>query len=433
MDFKELARDFGTPLYIYDFGRIQANLESYRKAFFGHKHMICYALKANSNLSILSLIAYLGGGAECVSIGEVKRALRAGIQPYKIIFSGVGKSDEEIYEALKLNILFLNVESENELFRIEDIASKNGLLARISLRINPDIDSKTHPYIATGIFDSKFGVDIQTAKRLYLYAHKSRVLHPIGIHFHIGSQLMELSPIVDSANKVAGLARELMATGLDLRFFDVGGGVGIPYRDEEKICLAEYAKSINLALNGLDLTIICEPGRSVVGECGYLLTRVIAHKRNDKKRFVIVDAGMNDLLRPSLYGSFHNPIHIRVSQDKNQYEDQNQVPGVLQKTDVVGPICESGDFLAKDILMGEVTNGDLIVFENAGAYGYSMSSNYNTRPRVCEVGLIDNVAYIIKDREDIESLMKNESDILLNIKEIIKRSSEFSDDKRLAG
>ncbi len=401
LDFHALARRFSTPLYVYDFDKIKANFLAYKDAFSARKSLICYALKANPNLFILRQIADLDGGADCVSIGEIRRALLAGIKPYRIIFSGVGKTNEEIKEALKLGILFLNVESRQELLRIERIARKLNLTARISIRVNPDIDAKTHPYISTGLSENKFGVDINEAKELYLYAYKSPDLAPIAIHFHIGSQLMELEPILESARKIAHLARSLLALGMDLRFFDVGGGIGIAYEGETPLCLQDYAQGILQALSGLDLTIICEPGRSIVGDSGILLVSVIGEKRHQHKRFVIVDGAMNDLIRPSLYQAHHEAILVGQERAAD-----------LMPTDIVGPICESGDFLAKNIPFPACREGDLIIFKNTGAYGYSMSSNYNSRPKSAEVGLLNQQAILIKPRQSLQDLYKDEQELL---------------------
>ncbi|RDU71538.1 diaminopimelate decarboxylase [Helicobacter anseris] len=399
IDFKKLAQEYQTPLYVYDLEKIQEKFKAYKNAFSGRKSLICYALKANSNLSVVHQIAELEGGADCVSIGEVKRAILAGIKPYRIIFSGVGKGDEEIKEALELDILFLNVESYQELLRIEAIAKDMQKPSRISIRVNPNIDPKTHPYISTGLSENKFGVELEEAKKMYLYAHKSEFLQPIGVHFHIGSQLTELEPIAQSAQKIAEFTRSLIALGLDIRFFDVGGGIGICYAQEKVIDLYDYAQSILAALGGLDVTIICEPGRSIVGESGYLVTKVLYEKYTNKKRFVIVDGAMNDLLRPSLYDAYH-----RVWFQEKQEE--------LFQADIVGPICESGDFLAKNARLPKMQSGDLIVFENAGAYGYSMSSNYNTRMRCAEVGIKNNQTYLLKSREKFEDVVADELDNL---------------------
>lgn len=398
-----LARTHGTPLYVYDMRAIEQNFRSFKQAFSARKSLICYALKANANLSILKLLAELGSGADCVSINEVKRALLAGIPRYKIIFSGVGKRDDEIEEALREDILFLNVESDEELKRIESIAARllvpESKRARISIRVNPNINPKTHPYISTGLHENKFGVDIESAKQMYLYAHKSSALEPVGIHFHIGSQLTELAPLHEASEKVATLARSLMALGINLRFFDIGGGLGISYENETPIALYDYAQSILSTLSGCDWTIICEPGRRIVGECGLLLTRVIGQKRTSKKRFVIVDAGMNDLMRPALYGAVHQPILLdsgmeskgvdsgRESKGAESSEPESKGVDSLSPADIVGPVCESSDVFCRDFMLPELQSGALIGFDNAGAYGHSMSSSYNARARPAEVGI----------------------------------------------
>lgn len=398
MDFSSLAREYGTPLYVYDFDHIKARFLALKEAFAGRKSLIAYALKANSNLSVVQHLGRLESGADCVSIGEVKRALKAGIPAYKVIFSGVGKRDDEIIEALECDILMLNVESEAELLRIEALAQKLGKVARISIRVNPNIDPKTHPYISTGLSENKFGVDIESAKKLYIHAHKSDSLQPIGIHFHIGSQLTELEPILESARKVADLTRSLLALKIEIKFFDVGGGLGIRYKDETLINLYDYAQGILSALHGLDVTIVCEPGRFLVGEAGYFLTRVLYEKQSQKKRFVIVDGAMNDLLRPSLYSAYHEASALKS--------------GEATPADIVGPVCESGDWLAKEALLPPLESGDLVVIKGAGAYGFSMSSQYNSRPRAAEVALESGESRLIRERESVESLWENELKLL---------------------
>lgn len=436
----ELARTHGTPLYVYNMDKIAQNFLDFKQAFSGRKSLICYALKANSNLSILRLLAELGSGADCVSIGEVKRALLAGIPRYKIIFSGVGKRDDEIEEALKEGILFLNVESFEELKRIESIAKSladshananpESINARISIRVNPNIDAKTHPYISTGLHENKFGVDIDTAKQMYLYAHKSSILEPVGIHFHIGSQLTELSPLIEASHKIAQLARSLVALGISLRFFDIGGGLGICYESETPIALYDYAQGILGTLSGCDWTIICEPGRRIVGECGVLLTQVIGQKRTNQKRFVIVDAGMNDLMRPALYGAFHQPILLSGDSKsfKSSAESINTDSGGLDSpaesnttapttpADIVGPVCESSDVFCRDFALPEMQGGEIIGFSNAGAYGYSMSSTYNARSRPAEVGIYADKhgvhTKLLRRRESFTQSVQNELEAL---------------------
>lgn len=422
---KALANTYGTPLYVYDMEKIKANFLAFKTAFGGRKSLICYALKANSNLSILRLLAHLGSGADCVSIGEVKRALIAGIPKYKIIFSGVGKRDEEIQEALNLDILLLNVESYEELLRIEAQSklhftkntNKSTNKARISIRVNPNIDAKTHPYISTGLHENKFGVDIETAKKMYLYAHKSPFLDPIGIHFHIGSQLTDLTPIIQSAQKIAELARSLVALGIELRFFDVGGGLGICYEDEVPISLYEYAQGILGTLSGCDWTIICEPGRRIVGDSGVLLTRVVGEKITSNKRFVIVDGGMNDLMRPALYEAFHRPKLIQETQgikdilesglDSSKYDAPQQT-----LADIVGPVCESSDVFCKDIPLPSLNSESLIGFLNVGAYGFSMANSYNARLRPAEVGIYPNGACLLRARENFCASIREEQSAL---------------------
>jgi len=395
IDFKQLADKYDTPLYVYDFGHISERYEELKKAFSGRKSLISYAVKANSNLSVLKHLAAMGSGADCVSIGEVKRALMSGIPKYKIIFSGVGKRDDEIEEALKEDILLLNLESEAEMERVEEIAKGLGIQARISIRVNPNIDPKTHPYISTGLHENKFGVDIETAKRMYIKANNSQSLDPVGIHFHIGSQLTELEPIKEAASIVADLVRSLRAIKIDIRFFDVGGGLGIVYENEETIAPYDYAQAIFSTLHGLDMTVICEPGRFMVGNSGYFLTKVLYEKVNEGRRFVIVDGAMNDLLRPSLYNAYH-----RVEVVGKEGEES--------EADLVGPVCESGDFFAKNRPLPPTEPGDLVVVHSAGAYGFVMASNYNTRPRPAEVAIIEGREKCIRVRESFEDLVKLE-------------------------
>ena len=395
IDFKALAQKYDTPLYVYDFNHITDRYEALKKAFSGRKSLISYAVKANSNLAVVGHLAGLGAGADCVSIGEVKRALEAGVPKYKIIFSGVGKRDDEIEEALKDDILMLNLESEAEMERVEAIAERLGIQARISIRVNPNIDPKTHPYISTGLHENKFGVDLETAKRMYIKAHHSDHLDPVGIHFHIGSQLTELDPIKEASMIVADLVRSLAAIKIELKFFDVGGGLGIVYDDETTIEPYDYAQAILSTLYGLDLTIICEPGRFMVGNAGWFLTRVLYEKVNEGKRFVIVDGGMNDLLRPSLYNAYHKVEIFGKSGDETP-------------ADIVGPVCESGDFFAKNRPLPPTEHGDVVVVHSAGAYGFVMASNYNTRPRPAEVAIVDGKDRCIRQRETYNDLVRLE-------------------------
>lgn len=398
MKFSEAAQTFGTPLYLYDFDGITRQYEALKSAFKARKSIMAFAVKSNSNLSTLAHMAKLGAGADCVSIGEVKRALKAGIPKYQIIFSGVGKRDDEIEAALKEDILFINLESEAEMHRVESVAKSLGKVARISIRVNPNIDPQTHPYISTGLHENKFGVEIDSAKRMYLHVKNSAHLEAVGIHFHIGSQLTQLEPIREAAVIVADLVRSLQAVGIELKFFDVGGGLGVIYDDEIIIDPQEYAQAVLGTLTGLDLTVICEPGRYLMANNGYFITKVLYEKENNEKRFVIVDGAMNDLLRPSLYNAYH-----RVEALKE---------GETSACDIVGPVCESGDFLAKNVQLPAFEHNDLIVVHSAGAYGFTMSSNYNTRGRTAEVVQEGGNLRLIRKRESFEDLIANEVEYL---------------------
>ncbi len=397
--FQPLANTYGTPLYVYDFDAMQAQYHELKEAFRGRKSILAYAVKANSNLSVIKHFASLGAGADCVSIGEVRRALLAGVPPYKILFSGVGKRDEEIREAMISDILYINVESEAELGRVEMIAKELGKVARISIRVNPNIDPQTHPYISTGLHDNKFGVDLETAKRMYIRSKHSTALEAVGIHFHIGSQLTQLEPIYEAAVIVADLMRSLSAIDVNLKFFDIGGGVGVCYNDEVTITPYDYAQAILGALKGLDVTIISEPGRFLTANAGYFLTKVLYEKRNGEKRFVVVDGAMNDLLRPSLYKAYH------------RIEALDKV-GEESVADIVGPVCESGDFLAKATLLPMMEHNDLLVVHSAGAYGFGMGSNYNTRGRSAEIAYQNGEARMIRARETFEDLIALEREYL---------------------
>ena len=400
IDFKVLVTKYKTPLYVYDFDHMSAQYEELKSAFKGRKSIIAYAVKANSNLSVVQHFAKMGSGADCVSIGEVRRAFLAGIPSYKIIFSGVGKTDDEIREAIERDILYINVESEAELGRVELIAQELNAKARISIRVNPNIDPQTHPYISTGLHDNKFGVDLSSAKRMYIKANNSEFLDPVGIHFHIGSQLTELQPIRESAEIVADLVRSLAGINIELKFFDIGGGLGIKYKDETTIKPYDYAQAILGTLTALDLTIICEPGRFLTANAGYFISKVLYEKQNGEKKFVVVDGAMNDLLRPALYGAYHK---IEAITDSN-----NEARAV----DIVGPVCESGDFFAKNYELPELAHNDLVVVHSAGAYGFGMGSNYNTRGRSAEVALENGSDRLIRKRETFEDLIALEQEFL---------------------
>jgi diaminopimelate decarboxylase len=400
IDYKQLAQKYQTPYYVYDFDHITRQYTSLKDAFKARKSIVSYAVKANSNLSVIQHLANLGAGADCVSIGEVKRALKAGVAKYKIIFSGVGKTDDEITQALELDILMINVESLAELQRVELMAKKLNKEARISIRVNPDVDPKTHPYISTGLHENKFGVDIDTAKRMYIICKNSEFLDPVGIHLHIGSQLTDLKPIKEAVNIVANLVRNIKsALKIELKFFDVGGGLGIKYHDEVLIDPYDYSQAILDALFGLDITVICEPGRYIVGNAGTLVTKVLYEKTNGSKRFVILDAAMNDLIRPSLYDTQHKLELLGKNEN-------------ISKCNIVGPICESGDFFAKDIELPETQHNDLIAIYSAGAYGFTMASNYNTRNKVAEIALENGQDRLIRKRDTFEDQIANEVEFL---------------------
>ena len=401
MDFNNLATEFGTPLYVYDFDAIEKNYNALKNSFNARKSLVCFAVKANSNLSVLKHLANLGSGFDCVSIGEVRRALAAGANAYKIVFSGVGKQDFELKEALNSDILMINLESYAEMLRLESVAKELGKEARISIRVNPNVDAKTHPYISTGLNENKFGVSIDEAKKMYIYAKNSEFLNPVGIHFHIGSQLTDIAPIIEASGIVSKLLRELIALGVEIKFFDIGGGIGIKYKGEVEINLYDYAQGILANLSGLDVTIVCEPGRFLVGNAGVFLTKVLYEKRNNEKRFVVVDGAMNDLIRPSLYGAYHEITAVNAPNS-----------GENSPCDIVGPICESGDFLAKGVNLPNLSNGDLLCVKSAGAYGFTMSSNYNSRPRAAEIAMQGGKARLIRKRESFEDLIALEKDYL---------------------
>lgn len=400
IDFKALAQKYKTPLYIYDFDYMSSQYEELKSAFKGKKSIIAYAVKANSNLSVVQHFSKMGSGADCVSIGEVRRAFMAGIPAYKIIFSGVGKSDDEIREAIQKDILYINVESEAELGRVEMIAQELDIKSRISIRVNPNIDPKTHPYISTGLHDNKFGVDLNSAKRMYIRANNSEYLDPVGIHFHIGSQLTELDPIRESAEIVADLVRSLDGINIELKFFDIGGGLGIKYDDETTIKPYDYAQAILGTLTGLDLTILCEPGRFLTANAGYFVSKVLYEKQNGSKKFVVIDGAMNDLLRPSLYSAYHKIDVVTDSKEKSR------------PVDIVGPVCESGDFFAKDYELPPLAHNDLVIVNSAGAYGFGMGSNYNTRGRSAEIALENTKDRMIRKRESFEDLIALEQEFL---------------------
>jgi diaminopimelate decarboxylase len=391
----DLASAYGSPLYVYSRTHIEQSWQKFNQAFGQHPHLICYAVKANSNLAVLNVLAKLGSGFDIVSLGELERVLMAGGLPERIVFSGVGKTKIEIERALNIGIRCFNVESENELLRLESIAKKLGKCAPISIRVNPNVNAKTHPYISTGLKENKFGVDMQKAYDLYQLAHHSKHLNICGIDCHIGSQIVETSPFLDALDKVLTLIKKLKNQGIEIFHLDLGGGIGIQYSDETPPDITTYIQAI-LAKAGT-LEIILEPGRAIVGNAGILLTQVEFLKQTTDKSFAIIDAAMNDLLRPSFYQSYHQVLPV-----------QQQNTGINADWDLVGPICETGDFLAKNRNLS-LNEGDYLAVMSAGAYGFGMSSNYNSRTRVAEVMVSDTQHQLIRKRETIVELFASES------------------------
>jgi len=393
---KKLAERYGTPLYIYSYGTLLRHFNAYDEAFNGYPHVICFAVKANPNTAILRLFAKNGGGADIVSGGELYVALNAGIPSNKIVYAGVGKTKEEIRFALRSKILMFNVESGDELREIDSVAGAMKMKAPVALRINPDIDPQTHPYISTGLKKHKFGIPIEEALEYYRIASRLKNTKVIGVHKHIGSQITKVSPFVDALKRILRLIDDLSAQGVAIQCLDIGGGLGISYKDEEPPVPDELAKRLIPLLEGRKLTLIMEPGRSLVGNAGILVTKTLYLKEGTDKEFVIVDAGMNDLIRPSLYDAYH---HI----DSVVRKKRGKILG-----DVVGPICESGDFLAKERELSRVKQGEYLAVMSAGAYGFSMSSNYNSRPRAAEVLVKGKEHVLIRKRETYEDLSRNE-------------------------
>ena len=390
----DLMAAYGSPLYIYSRAEIEANWREFDQAFGSHPHLICYAVKANSNLAVLNVLAKMGSGFDIVSIGELQRVIAAGGDPAKCVFSGVAKTHSDIQQALEIGIYCFNVESAGELDRIESVASELGVQAPISIRVNPDVDAKTHPYISTGLKENKFGVDIEASRVLYCKAQQSDSLNVCGMDCHIGSQITEVSPFIDALDKVLNLISQLSEDGIDIQHLDLGGGVGITYDDEQTIDITDYIQAA-LAKVG-ELEILLEPGRAIVGNAGIFVTRVEYLKQNDDKSFAIIDGAMNDLLRPALYGAYHKALAV----------NENST-GVTDTWDLVGPVCETGDFLAKGREL-TLAQGDYVALMSAGAYGFTMSSNYNTRPRVAEVMVSGDTHTLVRKRETIESLFENE-------------------------
>lgn len=402
---RQIAQTVGTPCYVYSYHTLVRHFHAVDQAFNAVPHIVAFAIKANSNLAILRLLALEGSGADIVSGGELYRALRAGISPNKIVFAGVGKSRSEIEYALKSGILMFNVESSGELREIDRLAGSLGMRARVALRINPDIDPRTHPYISTGLKKSKFGIGADRALEEFKLASSLPNIDVIGVHKHIGSQLTDVSPFVDALKKILGLIDMLQSHGTHIQYINIGGGLGITYADETPPLPQDLAAALSPLIRSLKCRLILEPGRVIAGNAGILLTQVLYIKDTESKRFVIVDAAMNDLLRPSLYNAHHEILPVHRHGD-----------APIRHVDVVGPICESGDFLAKDRAIPDSQPGDLLAVMSAGAYGFTMSSNYNSRPRAPEVLVKNDEVHIVRARETYEDLVRGETipDFLLN-------------------
>lgn len=393
----DIAAVVGTPCYIYSRATIERHWHAFDQAFGAHPHLICYAVKANSNLAVLNILARLGSGFDIVSVGELERVLVAGGDPGKVVFSGVGKRRDELERALEVGIRCFNVESEAELAMLMQVAAAQGRRAPVSLRVNPDVDADTHPYISTGLKQNKFGIDVARALAVYQRAAASPHLEIVGVDCHIGSQLTRLAPFVDALDRVLALVARLEAQGVRIHHIDVGGGLGIRYRDEEPPLPAEYAVALFERLQGRPYELLLEPGRALVGNAGILVTRVELLKQGADKNFAVVDAAMNDLLRPALYSAWQAiiPVEAGGTGEPSQY-------------DVVGPVCETGDFLGKDRALS-VAAGDLLAVRSAGAYGFSMSSNYNSRPRAAEV-MVDGAQFqVVRRRETVTELYAGET------------------------
>ena len=390
----DLMVEYGSPIYIYSRGQIESNWQQFDQAFGDHPHLICYAVKANSNLGVLNVLAKLGSGFDIVSIGELERVIAAGGKPGRCVFSGVSKTKTEIQRALELGIYCFNVESAAELDSVESAAKLMNTKAPISIRINPDVDANTHPYIATGLKENKFGVSINRALELYKKAELSKHLDVFGLDYHIGSQITEVSPFIEALEKALELISELKAEGIKMSHIDIGGGVGITYNEEKTINIEKYVQSVLDKVG--DLEVLLEPGRAIVGNAGIFVTQVEYLKQGGVKSFAIIDGAMNDLQRPSLYGSYHKAIAV---------EDNSK--GIKDTWDLVGPICETGDFLAKDREL-TLEQGDYIALMSAGAYGFVLSSNYNSRPRVAEVMVSGSNHTLVRKRETVGSLFENE-------------------------
>jgi diaminopimelate decarboxylase len=392
----KIAKEVGTPCYVYSYSTLQRHFRVMDEAFSAFPHLVCFAVKANSNVAVLRALVREGSGMDIVSGGELFRALRAGAHPEKIVFAGVGKTPQEMEYALRLGILMFNVESDQELETLQEVACRLGVQAPVALRVNPDVDPKTHPYISTGLKKSKFGIAINEAVKEYETAARLSCIQVKGVHCHIGSQITEVNPFVEALGRVLDLVDELRGMGMEISYVNMGGGLGIQYKGESPPPPKELAKAVGPLLVNRGVILILEPGRVIAGNAGILLTRVLYLKRGEEKNFVVVDAAMNDLARPSLYGAYHAIFPLKENP-----------PGALV-ADVVGPICESGDFLAKDRELPFLEQEDLLAVMSAGAYGFTMSSNYNSRPRVAEVMVKNGEFWVVRERESYEGLIRGE-------------------------
>ncbi|WP_321277053.1 diaminopimelate decarboxylase [Thiomicrorhabdus indica] len=392
----QLAQTYGTPLYVYSKTEFEQRWKMFDDAFADQPHLVCYAVKTNSNIAILNVLAKLGSGFDIVSRGELERVLRAGGDPKKVVFSGVAKQSVEIQRALEVGIRCFNIESFAELDRIQTVAKQMDIVAPVSIRVNPDVDAQTHPYISTGLKDNKFGVDIEKAPELYQTAANYSHINPIGIDCHIGSQLTQIAPFVDALERVLKLKQHLADNGIEIHHLDLGGGLGITYTDETPPEVASYIQALLKKLDDSSVEVIIEPGRAIAGNAGILVTEVEYLKPTDHKNFAIIDAAMNDLIRPALYQAYQRIEPVKLHSD-----------GTKAKWDIVGPVCETGDFLGKDRELN-LQAGDLLAVMSAGAYGFTMASNYNTRPRAAEIMVQDDKVWEIRPRETYEDLMGSE-------------------------
>ena len=397
----QICLELGTPLFVYSRQTLERHFKIFQEPFKSADHLICYSMKACSNLAVLRIFGNLGAGVDIVSGGELYRALRAGIEPSRVVYSGVGKKASEMDEALTADILMFNIESEAELDLLDKRAQALGKRARIAMRVNPDVDPLTHPYISTGLKKNKFGIDVEKSVGLYRKALDMNGIEPVGVDCHIGSQLTELSPFLEAVDRIKELIGILRSNGVEIRYLDIGGGLGIPYDEEEPPGPAAYGEAILQRLSDMNVKLILEPGRLLVGNAGIMVTRVLYLKEGLTKNFVIVDAAMNDLIRPSLYKAYHSVQ--KVARKRTAAAPQERIIA-----DLVGPICESGDFLAQSRNMEAVESGELLALMSAGAYGFSMSSNYNSRPRAAEVLVDGDKYFVIRDRENYEDLIRGE-------------------------